>query len=265
MLYVQPMLPTHSAQVRQFAAAPTPSASACSALTDVRACMPTPDKCPTDCVLSEWAPWSVCTASCTVGTATRSRGKLVDAADGGVSCSNETSQTAACSELSCVDCQIGDWAPWSLSGCDAQCGGGTVSRVKMIVIQASGVATACGANNSSQVQDVLSCNTQACATGRIFVLFSERRAAVDVVRVAFGDAWRLNMSATVFERLADGSAVVVTILGSSQRIDGAQRAAEIIAAAVSRLYRCYQTGQSALWPPSCALRFGGSMAFDLWS
>lgn len=226
-------------QVREVVAptAPSLNTSACAGLTDVRTCVPAMGTCPQDCVLSDWAAWTKCSNNCTTGTSARLRRKLVDAAAGGVPC-GEMSQTVACSELSCVDCQIGEWVPWNSVPCNASCGGGTMHRTKMITTAASGIAAECG-TSSQYDESMMACNTQPCTTGQIFVLFSaQRSASVDVVRVAFGEMWRLNMSATLFEKTADGSAVVVTILGAPQHIDGAPRAAEIIAAAVCALILC---------------------------
>jgi hypothetical protein len=102
----------------------------CGQVSDSRACGPL--HCPYDCHVSEWSPWSTCTATCNRGSAVRNR-KFVGAAEhGGKSCP-VLSQTKKCFVQECkIICSPASWEPWSK--CSQTCGEGSMTRTKGVGI-----------------------------------------------------------------------------------------------------------------------------------
>eukprot|EP00929_Paragymnodinium_shiwhaense_P118522 TRINITY_DN90434_c0_g1_i1.p1 TRINITY_DN90434_c0_g1~~TRINITY_DN90434_c0_g1_i1.p1 ORF type:complete len:1555 (-),score=394.78 TRINITY_DN90434_c0_g1_i1:60-4724(-) len=73
----------------------------------------------TDCQLSEWGPWTLCSASCDGGSRTKMRSILGLAEDGGKPCEGVLRKTEACNPQPCeetVDCQLMEWSDWN--GCE---------------------------------------------------------------------------------------------------------------------------------------------------
>ncbi len=125
----------------------------CPALSETRNCNTQP--CPIDCVLSDWGPWSECSATCGGGTRTRTRTVLVQAQNGGAPC-GALSETEACNTQPCpIDCVLSDWGPWS--ECSATCGGGTRTRTRTVLVPAQYGGAPCGALSETE-----NCNTQPC-------------------------------------------------------------------------------------------------------
>lgn len=111
-------------------------------LKQVERCNPSPGQAPTeqceggdpvDCVMSDWMPWSQCTASCGGGQDVRTRKILRHPKFGGKSCDGGLAEMKECNRHACggpepVDCTYSSWKQWG--DCD-KCNGER-SRVRTI-------------------------------------------------------------------------------------------------------------------------------------
>merc|ERR1719163_606571 len=102
-------------------------------------------ECANDCTFHEWGEWSTCTHTCGgEGRRTRTRDIDVPATNGG-ECDttlNPLSQDEACGEAECTtDCQLGDWGPWSF--CSATCEVGTMTRARIVLLNATNGGVEC--------------------------------------------------------------------------------------------------------------------------
>jgi len=126
----------------------------CGPLEDKEICNEQP--CPTDCVLSQWSPWTSCSATCGPGIITSSRTIISEPTNGGAACPTNLTQTQSCNIAPCpIDCQQTDWSQWG--SCSAPCGGGTQQRSRSTVVQSQYGGAQCGPLTDSQ-----SCNTMTC-------------------------------------------------------------------------------------------------------
>ncbi|MFH4976959.1 hypothetical protein AB6A40_003668 [Gnathostoma spinigerum] len=87
---------------------------------------------PVNCVISEWTPWSSCSATCGYGKRKRSRQIEVFPRNGGRSCPEHLTQEIRCDLRPCAHsfCQVGPWSQWSY--CTQTCAGGTQSRRRRV-------------------------------------------------------------------------------------------------------------------------------------
>jgi len=118
--------------------------------------MPTPQACqgalPQDCLLSQWAQWEACSASCGGGSQVRHRQVLSEPKSGGASCEEVLSEIQGCARGPCSaecqpqDCAWGEWAEWS--ACD-KCGG-QMRRFRHIVKEANCGGATCDALASEE-------------------------------------------------------------------------------------------------------------------
>lgn len=91
--------------------------------------------CPTDCEMSDWAPWTACSLTCGGGTQTRGRRVLLPP-KGGMPCS-ASDATQLCNMQACdVDCLLSDWSVWG--PCSQKCGGGAQTRTRTPEAEAIG-------------------------------------------------------------------------------------------------------------------------------
>merc|ERR1719313_1290105 len=68
------------------------------------------DPCPVDCVWGQWSGFGSCSKTCGEGEEMRSRGKEIEAENGGVECEGETEETRTCELTSCpIDGVWGEW------------------------------------------------------------------------------------------------------------------------------------------------------------
>merc|ERR1719158_2728191 len=82
----------------------------CPALSTQRKC--NQQKCPVDCQMSMWSPWSKCTKDCEGGVRGRTRSILTKTKNGGESC-NTAQEEEACNTGSCDrDCTLFPWTDW---------------------------------------------------------------------------------------------------------------------------------------------------------
>eukprot|EP00397_Hematodinium_sp_SG-2012_P020621 GEMP01021258.1.p1 GENE.GEMP01021258.1~~GEMP01021258.1.p1 ORF type:complete len:646 (+),score=134.82 GEMP01021258.1:288-2225(+) len=103
--------------------------AACNALERVTMC--NVDRCPQDCELDTWQPWTMCTSGCGGGTQKRERRVIHKPKYGGVVC-KALVELQPCNMSPChSDCVLGDKGPWG--GCTRICGGGLRKRAYTIV------------------------------------------------------------------------------------------------------------------------------------
>lgn len=125
-----------------------------------------------DCQFGQWSPWSACSCSCE-GVRNRHRQVSQFGAGNGKWCEGATKQVEACNNYTSqppipgctpalappVNCELGDWEPWSQ--CTASCGGGQQTQTRAIIKEAKNGGTPCGA----ALSHTQACSTQPCKTG----------------------------------------------------------------------------------------------------
>ena len=125
----------------------------CDVLSEVQACLD--QDCPVHCELTPWTAWEPCNAVCGGGQAYRAREVAVAPNALGSHCEH-LRETKSCNAHPCpIHCQVSEWSPWS--GCNAECGGGTESRRRMITVDAQFNGDAC-----PPTQDERVCGTTPC-------------------------------------------------------------------------------------------------------
>merc|ERR1719408_965736 len=106
-----------------------------------------------DCVVSEWMPGE-CSAACAGGEQTMSR-TIVVQPNGGAACPPLV-EKQSCNMQPCpIDCLMGDWSEYS--ACSKDCGGGIMTRSRLVVTEAEHGGEACG-----ELVDPVQCNVEAC-------------------------------------------------------------------------------------------------------
>eukprot|EP01006_Ploeotia_vitrea_P040132 TRINITY_DN66404_c3_g4_i3.p1 TRINITY_DN66404_c3_g4~~TRINITY_DN66404_c3_g4_i3.p1 ORF type:complete len:2189 (-),score=999.16 TRINITY_DN66404_c3_g4_i3:889-6498(-) len=110
---------------------------------------------PQDCVVTEWEPWTPCSASCGQGTQERSRSIVLPARNGGAGCP-ALKEFGVCNTQPCqTDCKQSEWSVWSR--CSKSCGGGIQTRSRTVV-----VAEADGGTKCQTHQEEAKCNPRPC-------------------------------------------------------------------------------------------------------
>jgi len=142
---------------RRVVRAAGPLGMPCPLLETTQACNTQP--CPVDCVVSQWAEWSQCSAACGGGSKSRTRSVSVWPREGGEPCPEEESVSEGCAPSPCdADCSLGAWAAWS--PCSRPCGGGLRHRSRGVE------SPAAGSGRCPQEESRLAysrCNARACA------------------------------------------------------------------------------------------------------
>lgn len=120
-------------------------AKSCPPLSETLECT---DCAPLDCLVSEWGPWSACSAiGCTDGTMTRSRTVTRQNYNGGASCPPLTEQKTCTGPCDCV---VSDWNEWSLCPVDNCYNDPPVStRTRTVIRPPSGGGENCPALSDS--------------------------------------------------------------------------------------------------------------------
>eukprot|EP00928_Gymnodinium_smaydae_P022583 TRINITY_DN18918_c0_g1_i1.p1 TRINITY_DN18918_c0_g1~~TRINITY_DN18918_c0_g1_i1.p1 ORF type:complete len:626 (-),score=188.30 TRINITY_DN18918_c0_g1_i1:89-1699(-) len=177
----------------------------CPALSTRRSCGQI--KCPVDCKLSEYEPFSKCTKECGGGVQSRSRFVLAKPKNGGRSC-DELEETQTCNSGSCDRaCTLSAWTPYS--SCSQACGGGVALRRKSVVTPKRGEGQCWSADDPLRLQSS-SCNEKKCAG-------DERcSAALDVVIAIDGSG---SLTSKGFDILKEFAAKIVGRL-DAQAVDG---------------------------------------------
>lgn len=111
-------------------------------------------KCPIDCVTSEWKDNTKCSKDCDGGTKTQTRKILVKSEFGGNPCP-VLSETVKCNAEECSeDCQVSEW---DYAPCSKECGGGTQIRKRTILKKNIGNGKECPV-----LSETVPCNTNLC-------------------------------------------------------------------------------------------------------
>ena len=132
---------------------PVGTGAACPHLTETVEC--NTQACPVNCQVSEYGEFSRCSRECGGGTRTRSRTVVVPPAGTGAACPNLT-ETEDCNTQVCsVNCQVSEYGEFSR--CTRECGGGTRTRTRTVVVSPVGTGAAC-----PRLTETEDCNTQRC-------------------------------------------------------------------------------------------------------
>lgn len=124
-------------------------------------------QCPLDCSWNDWGDYSPCSDSCGGGKKARRR-TSTPAKWGGLPCKGEPNETVACAvELCPVDCQWGDWQPWS--DCSQPCGGGRKERQRSIAVQGGYGGVMC----NPSAKEAIDCNVADCSSDCVWESWSE--------------------------------------------------------------------------------------------
>lgn len=142
---------------------PKNGAGDCEPTTDHRLCNEHQCAAPSgDCTFSAWGSWGPCSASCGLGTQSRTRTLTAAATDGSQCPGAPLSQTRACNTHACpVDCA--QTTPTDWGNCTQPCGEGHQTRQFPIIGDgAVGQGQQCG-----DPLDTRACNTEACGDHRM--------------------------------------------------------------------------------------------------
>lgn len=98
-----------------------------------------------DCHVASWTDWSRCDTSCGVGRRERTRQVHRWPQNGGKACPGNLVELSVCNEdKPCeakVDCEVGDWKPWT--PCTVTCGSGQTMRKRVVTRKRSLAGVGC--------------------------------------------------------------------------------------------------------------------------
>ena len=127
-----------------------------------------------DCRVGDWSEWSACSQQCGgFGKRTRNRPVLQPSLGPGIPCP-ETTEQKPCALHACSDqdCIVSEWSRWSR--CTVECGGGTMYRLRSVMVPAVGQGQSC-----PDVYERTTCNSHSCdgtyRLGKIKNLYGEVR------------------------------------------------------------------------------------------
>lgn len=123
---------------------------------------------PTNCVLGDWSPWSLCDRVCDGGQTFRTRYLKAPPANGGDCPRADLRETKACNTQLCADpphdCAMSTWDSWS--PCSAECGLGSRMRKRRVLQPANAGGIGCvGALSELVTCKVKDCEVVDCEWG----------------------------------------------------------------------------------------------------
>eukprot|EP01128_Nolandella_sp_AFSM9_P005547 TRINITY_DN2696_c0_g1_i2.p1 TRINITY_DN2696_c0_g1~~TRINITY_DN2696_c0_g1_i2.p1 ORF type:complete len:1527 (-),score=193.27 TRINITY_DN2696_c0_g1_i2:46-4626(-) len=131
------------------------------ALIEEEACVD--NRCPIDCVASEWTEWTRCDLNCGGGLQNRTR-TFSEPEFGGVDCVGDLSEEQACNVDPCpIDAE---WEWGDYTDCSEECGGGVSSRVQVLLVPAEHGGSLNGYDDD--LVEEVPCNSQPCPIDCVF-------------------------------------------------------------------------------------------------
>jgi len=116
-------------------------------------------RCPINCEMGGWSPFSKCTKECGGGVQGRTRQVLQKPKNGGTAC-DSAQESRPCNTGSCdVNCQLGDWLPFA--PCTQACDGGYSERHRDVLVKTVG-AGMCPSKNHAERYEKQQCNEEPC-------------------------------------------------------------------------------------------------------
>jgi len=166
---------------RQVIDSPGPGGMPCPPLATRESCNAQP--CPSDCRVSAWSGWSMCSALCGGGVRTRSRHIVESARFHGEPCPMENIASELCNARPCdTECVLGSWSPWST--CSMACGGGF--RARLLGVHAPGTGNGARCPSLEARTQYQRCNSDSCP--RTLGKALQCNSTIDLVIVLDGSA-----------------------------------------------------------------------------
>ncbi|XP_045170493.2 coadhesin-like isoform X2 [Mercenaria mercenaria] len=133
------------------------------------------DVCPVSGGWSQWGNWESCSVTCGVGIQKRHRSCSNPYPSGlGLHCFGEALDVEICRPGPCADGGWTDWSTWTK--CSATCGGGFESRKRTC---SNPVPSALGRYCDGDSTEIVSCNTDACASSGGQAIAFQSKDSVD--------------------------------------------------------------------------------------
>jgi hypothetical protein len=133
--------------------------ASCPVSQETRTC--NSHKCPIDCAVSPFSPWSRCTKSCGGGSQLRARAETRPFY-GGKACPH-FEETRACNTHACaINCAVPSWTAWS--ACSHPCGPGGVTKRTRAVVQPKNGGTSCPSSQEQKQCNIRDCPKKCTAT-----------------------------------------------------------------------------------------------------
>eukprot|EP00927_Polykrikos_kofoidii_P064947 TRINITY_DN60751_c0_g1_i1.p1 TRINITY_DN60751_c0_g1~~TRINITY_DN60751_c0_g1_i1.p1 ORF type:complete len:1809 (-),score=251.75 TRINITY_DN60751_c0_g1_i1:69-5465(-) len=121
----------------------------------------------TDCAVSDWAPWTVCSSTCGLGQTARSRDVVTFPTGLGKGCDMNLTEVNDCTTTPCdvTNCIWNTWSSWT--ACTQTCDGGHRERARGILHPAKKGGLPCAASDMRQVEgcNMKPCNEMNCIDG----------------------------------------------------------------------------------------------------
>ena len=144
-----------------------------------------------DCAPNAWGSWGTCTAACVGGVQVRTRS--VDQANypakGGAACGSLVDQRQCNTNVCAEDCVVSEWQ--SHTACTATCGGGTLTRTRSVVSEAT-----LGGMRCPKLVEAIACNSAPCPVDCAVTLWQAWGECSIECSAAGGLATRLRTVAT---------------------------------------------------------------------
>merc|ERR1719217_113291 len=160
---------------REIIVAPNEFGIKCPALMRKKKCNQI--KCPVDCEMSKWSPWTTCSSVCE-GTQAHTRSILAQPKNGGQSC-NTVQEARPCigNPNRCdANCKLKKWSKWS--PCSVACSGGYTEKWRRVTVPAHGKGR-CPKETSKYRYSMKKCNTFDCTGDEICIAKQDLIMSID--------------------------------------------------------------------------------------